>query len=37
MSAFGRIIAAGVIAVVAATTFGCARGDDRIFTRPAAA
>jgi hypothetical protein len=38
MSAFfGRIFAAGVIAVVTATTPGCARGGDRISTRCAAA
>jgi hypothetical protein len=37
MSVFGRIIVTGVIAVVAATTLGCARGDDRISTRRAAA
>jgi hypothetical protein len=37
MSKFGRIIAAGLIAVVAATTPGCERGDDRISTRWAAA
>jgi len=37
MSTFGRVIAAGVIVVAAATTPGCARGEDRISTRSAAA